>query len=543
MTATHGSAAPTATRPARGYVRRFSRTERVLHWANALGFFVLLGSGLILYLPSLAVLVGRRPLIKDIHFWSGIGWVTVLAVIVLLGDRRGLLRTARELDAFDGDDLRWLRGKRAPQGRFNAGQKINATLTAAFTILFLVSGLLLWLGERDTRFRFASTVVLHDGLDVRLRDPARRPPLPRADLSGDPARAPWNDARNRRRAVGGATSLEVEATMSSMTTVLVVDDEPIVRDVVVRYLRRDGFTTLEAGDGDSARRLIETGEPELVVLDVMLPGTDGLELCRWIRSRSALPVIMLTARGEEADRIVGLELGADDYVTKPFSPRELATRVRTVLRRSGGVQTQPERLAFADVVLDGASREVTKAGTPMTLTAREFDLLWFLASHPRQVFSRDQLMDRVWGHAVAIDTGTVTVHIRRLREKIEIDPARPVASPDRLGRRLPLRPVIGLALAVAAASLAVGLLVALALRAAPTVWLQLAGLAFLSVCVPLAAVLLSGWVMFHMGADVKILAVAAGSASAAVIAGPRPRPVDRRLDQPRRRLGAASRRR
>ena len=129
--------------------------------------------------------------------------------------------------------------------------------------------------------------------------------------------------------------------MSSMTTVLVVDDEPIVRDVVVRYLRRDGFTTLEAGDGDAARRLIETDEPELVVLDVMLPGTDGLELCRWIRSRSDLPVIMLTARGEEADRIVGLELGADDYVTKPFSPRELATRVRTVLRRSGGTPRRP----------------------------------------------------------------------------------------------------------------------------------------------------------------------------------------------------------
>jgi DNA-binding response OmpR family regulator len=211
-----------------------------------------------------------------------------------------------------------------------------------------------------------------------------------------------------------------------MTTVLVVDDEPIVRDVVVRYLRRDGFTTLEAGDGDSARRLIETGEPELVVLDVMLPGTDGLELCRWIRSRSDLPVIMLTARGEEADRIVGLELGADDYVTKPFSPRELATRVRTVLRRTGSVPTPTERLAFADVVLDGASREVTKAGAPVTLTVREFDLLWFLASHPRHVFSRDQLMDRVWGHAVAVDTGTVTVHIRRLREKIEADPARPV---------------------------------------------------------------------------------------------------------------------
>jgi DNA-binding response OmpR family regulator len=198
-----------------------------------------------------------------------------------------------------------------------------------------------------------------------------------------------------------------------------------VRDVVVRYLRRDGFTTLEAGDGDSARRLIETGEPELVVLDVMLPGTDGLELCRWIRSRSELPVIMLTARGEEADRIVGLELGADDYVTKPFSPRELATRVKTVLRRSRGVTAQTEQLAFADVVLDGASREVTKSGAPVTLTAREFDLLWFLASHPRHVFSRDQLMDRVWGHAVAVDTGTVTVHIRRLREKIELNPAQP----------------------------------------------------------------------------------------------------------------------
>jgi DNA-binding response OmpR family regulator len=217
----------------------------------------------------------------------------------------------------------------------------------------------------------------------------------------------------------------MEATMSGMATVLVVDDEPIVRDVVVRYLRRDGFTTLEAADGDSARRLIEASEPELVVLDVMLPGTDGLELCRWIRGRSDLPVIMLTARGEEADRIVGLELGADDYVTKPFSPRELATRVRTVLRRSRTPPARAERLAFGDVVLDGASREVTRAGRRLGLTAREFDLLWFLVSNPRHVFSRDQLMDRVWGYAAAFDTGTVTVHIRRLREKVERDPARP----------------------------------------------------------------------------------------------------------------------
>jgi len=147
------------------YLRRFSRTERTLHWVNALGFFMLLATGLILYLPSLSVLVGRRPLIKDLHAWSGVGWVCALVLIAVLGDRRGLLRTARDLDTFDADDVRWLRRRRpAPQGRFNAGQKVNASLNAAFTVLFLVSGLLLWLGERDTRFRFASTVVLHDGL-------------------------------------------------------------------------------------------------------------------------------------------------------------------------------------------------------------------------------------------------------------------------------------------------------------------------------------------------------------------------------------------
>src|SRR3954454_23286996 len=178
-----------------------------------------------------------------------------------------------------------------------------------------------------------------------------------------------------------------------MQTVLVVDDEPIVRDVVGRYLERDGFRTLTASDGEVARALIEEREPSLVVLDVMLPGTDGLSLCRWIRGRSSLPVILLTARGEEADRIVGLELGADDYVTKPFSPRELASRVRTVLRRSGGAVSRTARLGFGDVVLRGASRVATRAGEPVTLTAKEFDLLWFLTSHPRHVFSRDQLMD------------------------------------------------------------------------------------------------------------------------------------------------------
>ena len=212
---------------------------------------------------------------------------------------------------------------------------------------------------------------------------------------------------------------------TNVPTVLVVDDEPIVREVVCSYLEREGYRTLEAGDGDSARELVEQDPPTLVVLDLMLPGTDGLELCRWIRSRSELPVIMLTARGEEADRIVGLELGADDYVTKPFSPRELVARVRTVLRRSAPQLVKPERLSFDGLAIDASTREVVKRGAELRLTAKEFDLLWFLARHPRQVFSRDQIMDRVWGYSAALDTGTVTVHVRRLREKIEDDPAHP----------------------------------------------------------------------------------------------------------------------
>ena len=210
-----------------------------------------------------------------------------------------------------------------------------------------------------------------------------------------------------------------------MTTVLVVDDEPIVRDVVVRYLQRDGFETLVAGDGDTARTLIEQTPPELVVLDVMLPGTDGLALCKWIRARGDLPVIMLTARGDEADRIVGLELGADDYVTKPFSPRELAVRVQTVLRRATPAATTAEPLAFDGLSIDPATREVELDGSLLRLTAKEFDLLFFLASNPRRVFSRDQLMGRVWGYEAAVDTGTVTVHVRRLRSKIERDPSAP----------------------------------------------------------------------------------------------------------------------
>ena len=211
----------------------------------------------------------------------------------------------------------------------------------------------------------------------------------------------------------------------SVATVLVVDDEPIVREVVVRYLAREGHDTLEAADGDRARGVIEGRGVDLVVLDLMLPGTDGLELCRWIRGRSALPVIMMTARGEEADRIVGLELGADDYVTKPFSPRELAARVRSVLRRASPTGAAVATLRIGDVELEQETRDVRKSGSLIRLTAKEFDLLWFLASHPRRVFSRDELMASVWGYTSALDTGTITVHIRRLREKIEDDASQP----------------------------------------------------------------------------------------------------------------------
>jgi DNA-binding response OmpR family regulator len=213
--------------------------------------------------------------------------------------------------------------------------------------------------------------------------------------------------------------------MSDVATILVVDDDPIVRDVVVRYLERDGHRALVAEDGDRADELLRQEQLDLVVLDVMLPGKDGLELSRSIRSRSSLPVILLTARGEEADRIVGLELGADDYVTKPFSPRELAARVRALLRRASALADPRRSLAFGDVTLDGDARQVRKAGEEVALTAREFDLLWFLAANPRKVFSRDQLMASVWGYEPALDSGTVTVHVRRLRTKVEDDPARP----------------------------------------------------------------------------------------------------------------------
>ncbi len=219
---------------------------------------------------------------------------------------------------------------------------------------------------------------------------------------------------------------------NAQQTVLVVDDEEIVRDVLVRYLERSGFRTLSCGDGVEARSLIEQHEQDLalVILDLMLPGIDGLELCRWLRARSSLPVLLLTARGEETDRIVGLELGADDYVTKPFSPREVVARVRSILRRTvvqrdlseAAVQTP---VTIGALHIDPTSRIVTRDGKELRLTAREFDLLYFLTRNVGEVFSRDQLMGRVWGYQAAHDTGTVSVHMRRLREKIEDDPSAP----------------------------------------------------------------------------------------------------------------------
>ena len=213
-----------------------------------------------------------------------------------------------------------------------------------------------------------------------------------------------------------------------MPTVLVVDDEDVVRDVIIRYLEQAGLGPLEAADGAGARRLFTEVPVDLIILDVMLPEMNGLDLCRWIRTSSDVPIILLTARGEEADRIIGLELGADDYVVKPFSPRELVVRVQAILRRAGPREpAAPGRLEVAGLHIDAAAREVVRRGETLSLTATEFDLLWCLASHPRVVFSRQQLLARVWGYEAALDAGTstVTVHVRRLREKIEEDPAAP----------------------------------------------------------------------------------------------------------------------
>jgi DNA-binding response OmpR family regulator len=210
-------------------------------------------------------------------------------------------------------------------------------------------------------------------------------------------------------------------------TVLVVDDEPSIREVLSIYLERAGYQVVVASDGQTALEVVEKRPPDLVVLDLMLPEVDGLEITRQLRAKGDIPIIMLTARREETDRILGLEMGADDYVVKPFSPRELVSRVKAVLRRTrGSAPVKDERvLTFGNLRIDPNTRLVEVNGEEKSLTAKEFDLLWVLASHPRQVFNRDQLLDLVWGITEYIDPSTVTVHVRRLREKIESDPSNP----------------------------------------------------------------------------------------------------------------------
>ena len=210
-------------------------------------------------------------------------------------------------------------------------------------------------------------------------------------------------------------------------TVLVVDDEPTIRDVVSRYLVRAGYDTIVAATGRDALRQAGEGRPDVVVLDLMLPDVDGLEVMRRLRQldRSRTAIVLLTARGEESDRVVGLRLGADDYVVKPFSPAELVARVDAMLRRLDPVPDHEPPLLFDGLEIDPSGRRVLLDAEPIALTQREFELLLFLARHPGQAFTREQLMECVWQYTFFIDTSTVTVHIRRLRTKLERDPARP----------------------------------------------------------------------------------------------------------------------
>ncbi|MCB2178665.1 response regulator transcription factor [bacterium] len=212
-------------------------------------------------------------------------------------------------------------------------------------------------------------------------------------------------------------------------TILIVEDEPNIAEVVSLYLERADFRVRVAKDGIEAMEILEKTIPDLLILDIMLPEMDGFAITRWLRARSQVPIIMLTARRDEIDRITGLELGADDYVVKPFSPQELVSRVRAVLRRTGqastpATETQP--ITSGDLTISPLARTVTLTGESLNLTAKEFDLLSLLVTHPRQVFTRDQLLEQVWGESQYIDPSTVTVHIRRLREKIEQDPSSPL---------------------------------------------------------------------------------------------------------------------
>ena len=223
--------------------------------------------------------------------------------------------------------------------------------------------------------------------------------------------------------------------MSKQRNILVVDDERTIREVVRRYLELEGFVVTEAETGPEALSILQSEKPDLIVLDIMLPGVDGFSITRRLRHpvesnplriEGDIPIILLTARTNEVDRIAGLELGADDYVTKPFSPRELVARVKTILRRTTSGEIESESpIELGALRLDPRSRSVTVDGKSVTLTAKEFDLLYFLLRHPSQVFTRQQLLDQVWGYGFDAYESTVTVHVRRLREKLEANPSKP----------------------------------------------------------------------------------------------------------------------
>jgi DNA-binding response OmpR family regulator len=251
--------------------------------------------------------------------------------------------------------------------------------------------------------------------------------MPRRGFLRTEERAREGSHRRRELDINSPTLSDVTSSRSDADEpasgrILVVDDDPTVSDVVARYLRRGGYDVTLAADGLVALDLAAQLMPDLVVLDIMLPGLDGLAVCRTLRERSQVPVILLTALGAETDRIIGLEVGADDYVTKPFSPRELVLRVASVLRRSRTVPPPPAssatRLADGPLRVDLAAHEVEFGGEPLMLTVREFDLLAYLMGHARQTFSRDDLMRDVWGWSFG-DQSTVTVHVRRLRQKLE----------------------------------------------------------------------------------------------------------------------------
>lgn len=215
------------------------------------------------------------------------------------------------------------------------------------------------------------------------------------------------------------------ATMTAK--LLIVEDDPTVAEVLGRFLRKDGYEVEVAADGPSGLERASSGDHDLVVLDLMLPGLSGLEVCRRLRQKAALPVIMLTARGQEADRITGLDLGADDYLAKPFSARELSARIRAVLRRAQGEVTSlapPEVLVAGPIEVDTGARQARVEGRPVALTVKEFDLLAHFVAHPGRAFKREELLEQVWGFTCG-DLSTVTVHVRRLREKIELDPSHP----------------------------------------------------------------------------------------------------------------------